>query len=115
MMSATSTPKLLVKRLSEFAQLPTRGSSLAAGYDLYCAHDTVIPAQGKVIAPTDISIAVPAGHYGRVAPRSGLAVKHHLIAVLVLLMPITVDPSVLSCSTFPRLITKLSVVIELLN
>lgn len=42
------------------------------------AHDTVIPAQGKVIVPTDISIAIPAGHYGRVAPRSGLAVKHHL-------------------------------------
>ncbi|KAG2237290.1 hypothetical protein INT48_009023 [Thamnidium elegans] len=26
---------LLVKRLSEYAQIPTRGSVLAAGYDLY--------------------------------------------------------------------------------
>jgi dUTP pyrophosphatase len=26
---------LLIKRLSEKARLPTRGSSLAAGYDLY--------------------------------------------------------------------------------
>jgi dUTP pyrophosphatase len=40
--------------------------------------DTVIPAQGKAVVPTDISIAVPTGCYGRVAPRSGLAVKHHL-------------------------------------
>jgi len=28
--------------------------------------------------PTDLSIAVPEGTYGRVAPRSGLAVKHFL-------------------------------------
>jgi dUTP pyrophosphatase len=36
---ATAVPApgshLLVKRLSERAQLPTRGSALAAGYDLY--------------------------------------------------------------------------------
>lgn len=38
----------------------------------------VIPAQGKAIVPTDISIACPPGTYGRVAPRSGLAAKHHL-------------------------------------
>ena len=37
----TETPKstpasnLLIKRLSEKAKLPTRGSALAAGYDLY--------------------------------------------------------------------------------
>ncbi|KAH8556987.1 dUTPase-like protein [Umbelopsis sp. PMI_123] len=69
---------LLVKRLSDRARIPTRGSSHAAGYDLFCSADTVIPAQGKAIVPTDISIAVPSGCYGRVAPRSGLAVKHHL-------------------------------------
>jgi dUTP pyrophosphatase len=28
-------PNLLVKRLSDKAKLPTRGSALAAGYDLY--------------------------------------------------------------------------------
>lgn len=38
----------------------------------------VIPAHGKAIVPTDISIAIPYGMYGRVAPRSGLAVKHFL-------------------------------------
>ena len=44
----------------------------------YSASDMVIPAQGKAIIPTDISIAVPEGTYGRVAPRSGLAAKHHI-------------------------------------
>ncbi|SAM01456.1 hypothetical protein [Absidia glauca] len=71
-------PQLLVKKLSDKGKLPTRGSSKAAGYDLYSAADIVIPAQGKVIVPTDISIAVPEGCYGRVAPRSGLAVKHFI-------------------------------------
>ncbi|KAI8149160.1 dUTPase-like protein [Fennellomyces sp. T-0311] len=71
-------PRLLVKRLSENAIIPTRGSPLAAGYDLYSSADTVIPAQGKAIVPTDLSIAVPEGCYGRVAPRSGLAAKHFL-------------------------------------
>ncbi|KAK4511719.1 uncharacterized protein ATC70_007262 [Mucor velutinosus] len=72
------TSKLFIKRLSEFAQLPTRGSTHAAGYDLYCAHDKAIPAQSKVLVDTDISLAIPEGHYGRVAPRSGLAAKHHI-------------------------------------
>ncbi|ORX56868.1 deoxyuridine triphosphatase [Hesseltinella vesiculosa] len=77
-MMSTAAPQLLVKKLSEKAILPTRGSAQAAGYDLYSASDIVIPAQGKVIVPTDISIAVPEGCYGRVAPRSGLAVKHFI-------------------------------------
>ena len=32
----------------------------------------MIPARGKAIIDTQISIAVPPGTYGRVAPRSGL-------------------------------------------
>ena len=81
---------LLIKRHSEKAKLPTRGSLLAAGYDLYryafcsfctpthysvnanSAEQKVIPARGKALIDTQISIAVPVGCYGRVAPRSGL-------------------------------------------
>jgi len=44
----------------------------------YSAHDKAIPAQSKVLVDTDISLAIPEGHYGRVAPRSGLAAKHHI-------------------------------------
>ncbi|KZT27007.1 dUTP diphosphatase [Neolentinus lepideus HHB14362 ss-1] len=67
--------QLLIKRLSEKAKLPTRGSALAAGYDLYSAEKKTVPARGKALVDTQISIAVPAGTYGRVAPRSGLASK----------------------------------------
>lgn len=67
-----------VKLLSATAKAPTRGSAFAAGYDLYAAKETTIPARGKALVATDISIAVPAGTYGRVAPRSGLASKHSI-------------------------------------
>ncbi|KAG1773911.1 dUTPase-like protein [Suillus occidentalis] len=67
--------QLLVKKHSDKAKIPTRGSSLAAGYDLYSAEKKVIPAHGKALVDTQLSIAVPAGTYGRVAPRSGLASK----------------------------------------
>merc|ERR1711916_255285 len=73
-----STSKLLVKKITENATLPVRGSAMAAGYDLAAAYDCVIPAQGKAIAKTDLSIAVPEGTYGRIAPRSGLAWKKHI-------------------------------------
>ena len=90
-----------VAKLSEHAHLPTKGnyfffqkpkkflyqlldqfqisgSKLAAGYDLKSAYDYIIPGMGKIIAKTDISIRVPDGTYGRVAPRSGLAAKNHI-------------------------------------
>ncbi|EFJ45270.1 hypothetical protein VOLCADRAFT_109897 [Volvox carteri f. nagariensis] len=70
--------KLLVKKLSDKATLPKRGSAGAAGYDLSSAEDTVIPARGKALVKTDISIRVPKGTYGRVAPRSGLAAKNFI-------------------------------------
>ncbi|KAJ5032611.1 uncharacterized protein L3040_009208 [Drepanopeziza brunnea f. sp. 'multigermtubi'] len=75
-LTTTTQPALLVKKLSERAQLPTRGSAFAAGYDLYASRETVVPARGKVLVETDISMAVPEGTYGRIAPRSGLASKH---------------------------------------
>lgn len=70
------TSTLLIKRLAPQARLPTRGSALAAGYDLYSGEQTVIPPGGKALVNTHISLAVPIGTYGRVAPRSGLASKH---------------------------------------
>eukprot|EP01080_Neovahlkampfia_damariscottae_P000897 gene897-9808_t len=67
--------KLIVKKLSKFATIPTRGSEGAAGYDLSSAEDTVVPKRGKALVKTDLAMIIPHGHYGRVAPRSGLAYK----------------------------------------
>ncbi len=66
---------LLVKKLSPEAILPIRGSKDAAGFDLSAAHSSVVPAGGMSMIKTDLAIATPPGTYGRVAPRSGLALK----------------------------------------
>ncbi|XP_059204025.1 deoxyuridine 5'-triphosphate nucleotidohydrolase, mitochondrial isoform X1 [Centropristis striata] len=75
---AEQKPVLRFAKLSEHATTPTRGSSKAAGYDLYSAYDYTIGPMDKAIVKTDIQIAVPHGCYGRVAPRSGLAAKHFI-------------------------------------
>lgn len=54
-------PPLLVKKLVDSARAPTRGSAFAAGYDVYAAKETVIPAKGKAMVDTGIAIAVPEG------------------------------------------------------
>merc|ERR1711955_95810 len=69
-------PTLRFAKLSEHAKAPTRGSSVAAGYDLYAAEEMVIEPGKRAWVKTDIQIEVPDGTYGRVAPRSGLAAKH---------------------------------------
>ncbi|KAL7081558.1 hypothetical protein ACP275_14G047300 [Erythranthe tilingii] len=73
-----ATPFLRVKKLSEKATLPSRASPFSAGYDLSSAVEMKVPARGKALVPTDLSIAVPEGTYARIAPRSGLAWKHSI-------------------------------------
>jgi len=67
---------LCVQKLSPKAVLPQLASAGAVGYDLSSAGDHVVPARGKLLVPTDLAIALPAGVYGRIAPRSGLALKY---------------------------------------
>lgn len=69
---------LKFKQLDTRATLPTRGSSTSAGLDLYSIEDITIQPHQRVLARTGLAVAVPVGFYGRVAPRSGLAVKHGL-------------------------------------
>lgn len=72
--------KVEIKRLTESAVLPVRGSAQAAGYDL-CAD---IP-EAVVIAPretakvaTGLAFALPEGYFGGIYARSGLATKRGL-------------------------------------
>jgi len=65
-----------IKLLSEDATIPYKGSESAAGYDLYTTEThTLKPGEIKTFK-TGIALSIPVGKYGRVAPRSGLAVKH---------------------------------------
>ena len=65
-----------VSLLTEFAQVPTRGTSGSAGYDLYSATHCIIPKRERALVDTGIAISIPENTYARIAPRSGLAVKN---------------------------------------
>jgi dUTP pyrophosphatase len=65
-----------VKKLTYDAILPTRGSDGAVGYDLYSNCDGVIEGGNRGLISTGIAVSLPPGVYGRVAPRSGLAMKN---------------------------------------
>ena len=72
--------RIRVKKLSDTAKMPTRGSAEAAGYDLYAdLEETVVimPHETKMIG-TGLSMELPAGYFGAIFARSGLAAKEGL-------------------------------------
>lgn len=71
---------LNIKRLTETAKIPTRGSDMAAGYDLYAdtAEAITIPPHETVLVSTGITIEIPEGYFGAIFARSGLASKRGL-------------------------------------
>jgi dUTP pyrophosphatase len=80
--------KLLVKRLSPSATLPSYAHPGDAGLDLYAAVAVSIdPGETKLVS-TGISIELPPNTEAQVRPRSGLALKHGLT---VLNTPGTID------------------------
>ena len=67
---------LRVQKTCNASKLPCRSSEGAAGYDLYSVENQMIYAGGQSMIDVGIRMTVPPGTYGRIAPRSGLAVKH---------------------------------------
>lgn len=66
-----------VVRLDPGLPLPRYAKDGDAGVDLVAREDATIPAGGgRVLIPTGIAIAIPAGYAGFVQPRSGLALRH---------------------------------------
>ena len=72
--------ELDVKKLRPGALLPTRGSSPAAGYDLYaCLDSPVTIAPGETVpVGTGLAFAVPEGWFAALFARSGLASREGL-------------------------------------
>ena len=66
---------LKVQKLNNNAALPKRSTDGAAGYDLCASQNCTIPAKGKGLVKTGLSLSFPSGLYARIAPRSGLALK----------------------------------------
>ncbi len=75
---AKQTAVLNFKKLDERATLPTRGSAESAGLDLYSLEDLTIEPKQRVLVRTGLAVAIPESHYGRIAPRSGLAMRSGL-------------------------------------
>jgi dUTP pyrophosphatase len=69
---------LKIKKLAPHAILPSRATPQSAGYDLYSSEGYVLLPGHRVVVSTGIQVQLPPGVYGRIAPRSGLAVKHGL-------------------------------------
>ena len=76
---------IAIKRLSSTAIIPTRGSTQAAGYDLYaCRHGNdnehmdepfVVRSNATIKIPTGIAVAIPDGYFGALFARSGLSIN----------------------------------------
>lgn len=58
------------------AKIPTKGSDDAAGYDLYSVEEGIIEPYSHKLIDTGITLEIPKGYYGKIAPRSGLAYKN---------------------------------------
>ena len=73
---------LFVKKLNLDSILPSFGSNFAAGLDVYAYGHHMVPAHSRLVIPTGISIEWHGEdydqYYMRIAPRSGLSVKHQI-------------------------------------
>jgi len=67
-----------VKKLSDGARVPTKGTVRAAGHDLYAKEGIDVPARRQAVVRTGIAMGLPHNTYARIAPQSSLAVKHRL-------------------------------------
>ena len=71
-------PKLKVRPLTKDATIPSKGSKMAAGYDIHSAENKIIPPKKRALVKTDLEVQVPPGTYGRLAPKSSLTIKYDL-------------------------------------
>ena len=57
---------------------PTRATGGSVGLDFYSPGDYVVPPHKQLLIPTQIKLQIPLRYYGRIAPKSGLAILHQL-------------------------------------
>jgi dUTP pyrophosphatase len=64
-----------IKLLATNAKVPIRANDNAAGYDLFSLYNYTLYPHQRLLVQTGIAMEIPEGYYGRIAPRSGLAMK----------------------------------------
>jgi dUTP pyrophosphatase len=85
---ADGRPDVLIRRLDPELPLPSYAHPGDAGADLVAAADVELAPGQRVLVPTGVAIALPAGYAAFVHPRSGLAARH---GVTIVNAPGTVD------------------------
>lgn len=79
---------VLVKKIYEDALLPEYAKLGDAGADLYAYEEAIVPARGRALIKTGISIELPKNTEAQIRSRSGLALKN---GIFVLNSPGTID------------------------
>lgn len=74
------TTKIKIKKLSDLAIIPERGSKYSAGVDLHAAisESIYISPHETIKIPTGLAMELPEGTFGAIFARSGLATKEGL-------------------------------------
>ena len=73
--------KIPFLRLDPELSIPEAAHPGDAGIDLYARVDTILEVGEWAMVPTGIAVAIPLGHAGLVAPRSGLAARYGISVV----------------------------------
>jgi dUTP pyrophosphatase len=84
----TMTETVPVLIVADPELMPAYAQPGDAGCDLRASEALTVPARGRILVKTGVSIALPDGYVGLVHPRSGLAAKH---GITVLNTPGTID------------------------
>lgn len=87
-LSAMTTVPVPLKMLDPDLPVPSYAKDGDAGADLRAREDLVLAPGQRVLVPTGVALALPAGHVGLVHPRSGLATEH---GITIVNAPGTVD------------------------
>lgn len=84
------TPPITIQRVRAGAVVPHYATAQAAGADLSACieKDIILDPSQRILIPTGLALAIPAGYEGQVRPRSGLALKN---GITVLNSPGTID------------------------
>ncbi len=77
-----------IRRIDPELPVPTYANPGDAGADLYAAEGARLAPGRRALIPTGIAVALPEGHVGYIAPRSGLA---HRLGVTIVNAPGTID------------------------
>ena len=74
--------ELLIKvnRSSNEVLIPKKMYVDSAGHDLFANESIKVCAGSRALVTVDLRMAIPKGFFGRISPRSGLAVNHGIVA-----------------------------------